>query len=88
MNADGTDVVNLTRSPRGDSQPAWSPDGTGIAFASENEGNADIYVMNSDGTGQTNLTDMPGLNLTPAWSPTGSACCSPGTGASPLRYTS
>ena len=26
MNANGTDIVNLTRSPRGDSQPAWSAD--------------------------------------------------------------
>ena len=71
MNADGTNVVNLTRSARDDLQPAWSPDGTRIAFASKDQGNADVYVMSSDGTGQTNLTDMPGLNLTPAWSPDG-----------------
>ena len=71
MDADGTNVVNLTKTRRDDSQPDWSPDGTRIAFASEIKGNTDIYVMNADGTGQTNLTNMPGLNLTPSWSPDG-----------------
>ena len=72
MDADGTNVVNLTKTRRDDSQTDWSPDGTRIAFASEIKGNTDIYVMNADGTGQTNLTNMPGLNLTPSWSPDGS----------------
>ena len=71
MNPNGANIVNLTKSPRPDSQPAWSPDGTSIAYASELEGNSDVYVMNSDGTGQTNLTNMPGLNRDPAWSPDG-----------------
>ena len=71
MNPDGTDIVNLTGSPRPSSQPAWSPDSARIAYASEFQGNSDIYVMNSDGTSQTNLTKLPGLNRDPAWSPDG-----------------
>ena len=71
MDPDGTNIVNLTKSLRPDSQPAWSPDGTRIAYVSEFQGNSDVYVMNADGTGQTNLTNLPGLNRDPAWSPDG-----------------
>ena len=71
MGPNGTNVVNLTQSPRGDSQPAWSADGARIAYVSEFQGNSDIYVMNSDGSGQTNLTNLAGLNRDPAWSPDG-----------------
>ena len=71
MNSIGTGIVNLTRSPGGDEQPAWSPDGTRIAFSRHFQGNSDIYAMNSDGTGQTNLTNLAGLNRDHAWSPDG-----------------
>ena len=30
--------------------PAWSPDGTKIAFTTTRDGNAEIYVMNRDGS--------------------------------------
>jgi Tol biopolymer transport system component len=46
--------------------PAWSPDGTKIAFAGAGKG---IFVMNADGTAVTKLTDFPALE--PAWSPDG-----------------
>ena len=71
MNSIGTGIVNLTGSPGGDEQPAWSPDGTRIAFSRHFQGNSDIYAMNSDGTGQTNLTNLAGLNRDHAWSPDG-----------------
>lgn len=46
-NVDGSGLTNLTRHPGGDYGPAWSPDGTKIAFGY----GADIFVMNPDGTG-------------------------------------
>ena len=52
--------------------PAWSPDGTQIAFASARGGSFDIYVMDADGTGTTQLTSSDANDRAPAWSPDGS----------------
>src|SRR5439155_7770129 len=66
-----------------DSEPAWSPDGTKIAFTSNRDGDTEIFVMNADGSGQTQLThnDLTllgaviqfevGHDEEPAWSPDG-----------------
>jgi TolB protein len=69
MNADGSEVRNVTRHPGHDSDPAWSPDGRKIAFATRHEGNFEIYVMNADGSGQRNLTRNPAPDHSPVWSP-------------------
>jgi TolB protein len=54
-----------------DGSPAWSPDGTRIAFYSERDGNAEIYVMHADGTGVRRLTRTSADEGYPAWSPDG-----------------
>ena len=54
-----------------DGSPAWSPDGKRIAFYSERDGHAEIYVMNADGTALTRLTDTRADEGYPAWSPDG-----------------
>ena len=53
--------------------PVWSPDGTQIAFQSNRDGNAEIYVMNRDGSNIRRLTNNPAIDTTPTWSPTGNA---------------
>jgi hypothetical protein len=42
-----------------------------IAFASNRDGNFEIYVMNADGSGVTRLTNNPANDWQPSWSPDG-----------------
>jgi Tol biopolymer transport system component len=80
MTADGGDQHRLTEE-RGDAStpaglqyqvdPAWSPDGQRIAFASAREGSFDIYVMNADGSGSKRLTSTSDDDRQPSWSPDG-----------------
>ena len=51
--------------------PAWSPDGSKIAFTSNRDGNPEIYVMNRDGSGLRRMTNNPAIDVTPTWSPNG-----------------
>lgn len=71
MKADGSDLTNLTNNPATDDSPAWSPDGTQIAFVSDRSGGRDIYVMNVDGSNVRKLTDSSTFNDHFTWSPDG-----------------
>jgi TolB protein len=51
--------------------PAWSPDGTRLAFASNRSGNIDVWVVNADGSGLMNLTNHRSADGAPTWSPDG-----------------
>ena len=51
--------------------PAWSPDGTRIAFESDREGEGKIFVMNADGSNPHRVSTQPGADSHPAWSPDG-----------------
>ncbi|MCH8992957.1 MAG: PD40 domain-containing protein, partial [Acidobacteria bacterium] len=39
--------TRLTNNAAIDSDPAWSPDGSQIAFGSDRDGNSEIYIMNA-----------------------------------------
>jgi TolB protein len=67
-NRDGSGEKRLTFRRRYDAQPAISPDGQKIAFSSDGDGNAEIYIMNSGGTGLLRITrDLADDNY-PSWS--------------------
>jgi Tol biopolymer transport system component len=76
MNADGTDVRDLT--PGGQTVGAFdlSPDGTRIvlhgALFSSRTFDREIFVMNADGTDVRRLTNAPRQDDFPKWSPDGS----------------
>jgi len=74
MNIDGSGLQQITYFPGAERGPAWSPDGTQIAFygADSEQANYDIFVINIDGTGLQNLTQSPEVDdRYPAWSPDG-----------------
>lgn len=68
MNADGTGQVNLTDTlDQYEYAPAWSADGTRIAYASQFTG--ELFVMDANGANKT-LVATGGANA-PTWSPGG-----------------
>jgi Tol biopolymer transport system component len=71
MDADGSDQTNLTNNSADESAPAWSPDGTKIAFGSGRDGDQEIYLMDADGSNPTNVSNDPAFDWDPAWSPDG-----------------
>lgn len=55
-----------------DADPAWSPDGSMIAFRRRgSHDNFDVYLMRSDGSGVRRVVTGPAVDEKPAWSPDG-----------------
>jgi hypothetical protein len=71
IKVNGADPVRLTTRVGTDGDPAWSPDGSRIAFHSNRDGNYEIYVMNADGSNPVRLTNSSDSDESPAWSPDG-----------------
>lgn len=72
VRADGTGLVQITDDDKVDSAPAWSPDGTRLAFESTRGGaDHEIYVVDLETGAVTQLTDNAVHDEGPAWSPDG-----------------
>jgi TolB protein len=66
MDANGANQVAITNTPTIDeSYPAWSPDGTAIAFSRD----GDIYKVSPSGANLTRLTSSVNAEIEPDWSP-------------------
>ncbi len=63
----------LTSAPGWEAEPVISPDGSLVAYASNESGNADIWVIDIHGGNPLRLTDDPASDREPAWFPDGSA---------------
>lgn len=61
----------LTNDKYLESDPAWSPDGTRIAYSSDKSGSVDIYILNLSTNKERKLTSLPGAEVASSWSPDG-----------------
>jgi putative hemolysin len=74
--APASEWLRLTDASGDDFAPAWSPDGTQIAFVSDRDQRAgvyDIYIMQANGSGVRRLTADTAIDYEPAWSPDGTS---------------
>jgi Tol biopolymer transport system component len=55
INADGTELQNLTNTAKHTIQPSWSPDGEQIAYVRSDADSRDIHVINADGSDNRQL---------------------------------
>ena len=65
-------LTKITSAPGLEDEPALSPDGNSIAYASDERGNLDIFVRPLIGGDGVRITDDPADDAQPAWSPDGS----------------
>jgi len=72
VDADGTDLHQITPSGLGSARARWSPDGQLIAFRSKGRADPQIWVVHPDGTGLRSLTSgTADVSTAPVWSPDG-----------------
>lgn len=71
INADATGLARVTNDAAVDAEPAFTPDGAKIVFATDRDGNFEIYSINPDGTSATRLTNDPAADRDPDVSPDG-----------------
>jgi Tol biopolymer transport system component/CubicO group peptidase (beta-lactamase class C family) len=71
ISAQGTDIRRLTYDLAFDGLPAFSPDGSRVAFTRGAPASSDLYLVDADGTGVSRLTDLEGFENSPTWSPDG-----------------
>jgi Tol biopolymer transport system component len=95
MNADGSNPHQIAGCKPSDPTPcasgdlfgpAWSPDGTQIAYVSQmSETDRPVMVMNADGSNAHRLTSDKTVQFVPGWQPLGASTSSGTPGASPAE---
>jgi Tol biopolymer transport system component len=70
MNADGSNQTRLTSVAQDDRDPAWSPDGTKIAWSRARTTRTELWVMSADGSAPARLTPDSFIRADkPDWEP-------------------
>lgn len=64
---DGTNINQLTQDSGSNYNPAFSPDGSQLAFVSNREGDWEIFKMDINGENQTQMTHNNLTDSLPAW---------------------
>ena len=68
---DGANETTLLRSPEPLMSPAWSPDGTKLAYVSFENKRPQIFIQDIYTMNRTQMTSFPGINGSPKFSPDG-----------------
>ncbi len=72
INVDSRQVIPIPSKPGGDFDPAWSPDGTQIAYTTIRNKVPQIFTYDFATENSQELTQAGIINRQPAWSPDGS----------------
>jgi hypothetical protein len=68
MDVDGAGIIPFTKSPAADRYPTWSPDGSQLVFASDRDGDYDLYLVETtDRAKVTPLTDNTDNDIFTSW---------------------
>ncbi|NND33244.1 MAG: DUF5050 domain-containing protein [Saprospiraceae bacterium] len=71
MNADGSDVQNLSNNEEMDFAPAWTAENDHIYFYSGRDKNSEVYSMRADGSNPIRMTNHLAKDVLPVPSPDG-----------------
>jgi len=71
MGFDGTSLRSLSRNRSINILPAWSPDGSRVAYTSYMRANPDLYIGKAGGGRPVRISRHPGMNTGATWSPDG-----------------
>ena len=83
---DGGSAVRLTSGTGSETDPAFSPDGTRIAFTGEYDGNVDVFVIPASGGVPKRLTWHPAADRVLGWTPDGKRIIFASTRTAYSRY--
>ncbi|MEO0895810.1 MAG: hypothetical protein AAFY71_05400 [Bacteroidota bacterium] len=67
MNADGSELNNISNDEFDSRWPKWSPDGEWIAYTTSRNGQSDIYLMRADGSMKQAFTSDGGRDEIAVW---------------------
>lgn len=73
VKVDGSGLQRLTSDPAADFDPAWSPDGTQVAYRHQpgDDRTTEIWVVNADGSNPHAITENDVADWGPTWTPDG-----------------